>query len=93
MSAADKAKLDGVSSIIISDTEPSASSEATVWIDPNPSDPSTILTASEINAAYLSYAASQTLTSAQQGTALTNLGMGSFQGIALTTVKTISRTV
>ena len=48
MSAADKARLDGISSIIISDTEPSSSSDATIWIDPDSSDTAQVLMASDL---------------------------------------------
>ena len=47
MSAADKARLDGISGIVISETEPVAS-EPTIWIDPSDDDSDTVLVASDM---------------------------------------------
>ena len=47
MSAADKTKLDGVSSIIISDTEPT-DPDPTIWIDPDPSSTTQVLTTEDL---------------------------------------------
>ena len=47
MSAADKSKLDGVATVIISDTTPS-SNMATCWIDPDPSSTERVLLESDL---------------------------------------------
>ena len=93
MSAADKTKLDGLANVIISDTTPTAT-EPTIWIDPDPSSAGTIPTTAEVEAAYLSYAHSQTLSSAQKSTGVGNLGLAAaLIGLNITTVETITRTV
>ena len=47
MSAADKTKLDGVATVIISDSEPTAT-EPTVWIDPDLSQTTQVLTTDDL---------------------------------------------
>lgn len=99
MSAADKSKLDVITGVAVTDTEPTSDS-ILAWIDTDSTDTVTLLTQSEVNAQYVSYDHSQTLTSAQQNRALQNVGvtngtdaqktnLATFAGISLTVVGTI----
>lgn len=47
MSAADKTKLDGMSGIVISDTEPTAT-DPLIWIDPDTSESTQVLTSEDL---------------------------------------------
>ena len=99
MSAADKSKLDVITGVAVTDTEPT-SDNILAWIDTDSTDTVTLLTQSEVNAQYVSYDHAQTLTSAQQNRALQNVGvtngtdaqktnLATFAGISLTVVGTI----
>ena len=99
MSAKDKEKLDALSGIAISETEPT-NEGILAWIDPDASGTIGILSETEINSQYVSHEHAQTLTSAQQNRALQNIGisngtdaqktnLATFAGISLTVVGTI----
>ena len=47
MSAADKSKLDGMSGIVISDTEPTVA-DPLIWIDPDTSESTQVLTTDDL---------------------------------------------
>ena len=89
MSAGDKTKLDSLSGVAISDSEPS-DSNTNIWIDPDNTDMSFVpqiddtqtsandtYSSQKIHASYLSFSASQTLTEGQMTQLYANMGFPS----------------
>ena len=88
MSAADKTKLDGLTGVVVADTEPTGN--VLTWIDPDSGSTNVIpqiddtqtsssdtYSSQKIHASYLCFSASQTLTEGQMSQLYANMGFPS----------------